>query len=85
MRSQISNFNASLITTSTSTPQRPPRRRAQSFGSQNGPSSLSVPAVASTAASQRRGSLVNNNSVSINIFVFQIRTKTLSIRTIYTY
>ncbi|XP_055636024.1 E3 ubiquitin-protein ligase Nedd-4-like isoform X2 [Toxorhynchites rutilus septentrionalis] len=54
MRSQFSNFNASLITTgagSSSTPQRPPRRRAQSVGNSAYGSSLAL------ASSTPRGSL----------------------------
>ncbi|XP_062712481.1 E3 ubiquitin-protein ligase Nedd-4-like isoform X3 [Aedes albopictus] len=62
MRSQFSNFNASLImpsgssaSSSSSFPQRPPRRRAQSVGTSSYGSSLAL------ASSTPRGSLFNAN------------------------
>lgn len=60
MRSQLSNFNASLLAPGGSTaslgsgtPQRPPRRRAQSVGNSAYGSSLAL------ASSTPRGSLFN--------------------------
>uniref|UniRef100_A0A1Q3EUN0 E3 ubiquitin-protein ligase n=1 Tax=Culex tarsalis TaxID=7177 RepID=A0A1Q3EUN0_CULTA len=62
MRSQLSNFNASLLAPGGSTaslgsgtPQRPPRRRAQSVGNSAYGSSLAL------ASSTPRGSLFNAN------------------------
>uniref|UniRef100_A0A1Q3EUN5 E3 ubiquitin-protein ligase n=1 Tax=Culex tarsalis TaxID=7177 RepID=A0A1Q3EUN5_CULTA len=62
MRSQLSNFNASLLAPGGSTaslgsgtPQRPPRRRAQSVGNSAYGSSLGL------ASSTPRGSLFNAN------------------------
>ncbi|XP_055611829.1 E3 ubiquitin-protein ligase Nedd-4 isoform X3 [Uranotaenia lowii] len=64
MRSQLSNFNASLIMPSGSStnvsggstiPQRPPRRRAHSVGTSNYGSTLAM------ASSTPRGSLFNAN------------------------
>ncbi|XP_062554310.1 E3 ubiquitin-protein ligase Nedd-4-like isoform X4 [Armigeres subalbatus] len=60
MRSQFSNFNTSLImpsgsSSSSSMPQRPPRRRAQSVGNSSYGSSLAL------ASSTPRGSLFNAN------------------------
>lgn len=70
MRSQFSNFNASLImpsgssaSSSSSFPQRPPRRRAQSVGTSSYGSSLAL------ASSTPRGSLFNAVSRSAS-FMF---------------
>lgn len=61
MRSHISNFNASYVNTTSTSPQAPPRRRAQSVGTPAAHPPLSVP----------RRSLHSSNSVSLSIQVFQ--------------
>ncbi|EDS37166.1 E3 ubiquitin-protein ligase nedd-4 [Culex quinquefasciatus] len=70
MRSQLSNFNASLLAPGGSTaslgsgtPQRPPRRRAQSVGNSAYGSSLAL------ASSTPRGSLFNAIGSLLRLFV----------------
>lgn len=74
MRSQFSNFNASLImpsgssasSSSASIPTRPPRRRAQSVGNSGYGSSLAL------ASSTPRGSLFNANDEDTSLIRIKV-------------